>query len=134
VAPASAAPKPAAVVAAPSSTQSASTKMERPKGLAAARGGKPDNLQRISGIGPKNESILHTLGFFHFDQIAAWTKSHVEWVDDQLRFNGRIDREEWIKQAALLAEGKEAEFAKQYGTGGLRNNKGQTLSGARTRK
>jgi predicted flap endonuclease-1-like 5' DNA nuclease len=109
-------------------------KMERPKGIAAARGGKPDNLQRISGIGPKNESILHTLGFFHFDQIAAWTNEQVTWVDDHLRFNGRIKREEWIKQASLLAEGKEAEFTKQYGTGGLRNNKGETLSGTRTRK
>jgi predicted flap endonuclease-1-like 5' DNA nuclease len=109
-------------------------KMERPKGIAAARGGKADNLQRISGIGPKNEAILHTLGFFHFDQIAAWTSSQVSWVDDHLRFNGRIAREEWIKQAALLAQGKEAEFTKQYGTGGLRNNKGETLSGTRTRK
>jgi predicted flap endonuclease-1-like 5' DNA nuclease len=109
-------------------------KMERPKGIAAARGGKADNLQRISGIGPKNESILHTLGFFHFDQIAAWTEAQISWVDDHLRFNGRIKREEWIKQAGLLAEGKEAEFTKLYGTGGLRNNKGETLSGTRTRK
>lgn len=109
-------------------------KMERPKGIAAARGGKADDLQRISGIGPKNESILHTLGFFHFDQIAAWTEAQVSWVDDHLRFNGRIKREEWIKQAGLLAEGKEAEFTKLYGTGGLRNAKGETLSGTRTRK
>jgi predicted flap endonuclease-1-like 5' DNA nuclease len=121
-------------VAAPVAAAAPAGKMERPKGIAAARGGKADNLQRISGIGPKNESILHTLGFFHFDQIAAWTASQVSWVDDHLRFNGRIGREEWIKQAALLAEGKEAEFTKQYGTGGLRNNKGETLSGSRTRK
>ena len=109
-------------------------KMERPKGIAAARGGKADALQRISGIGPKNESILHTLGFFHFDQIAAWTEAQVSWVDDHLRFNGRIKREEWMKQAALLAEDKEAEFTKLYGTGGLRGAKGETLSGTRTRK
>jgi predicted flap endonuclease-1-like 5' DNA nuclease len=123
-------PVAAPVVAAPS----VSGKLERPKGIAAARGGKADNLQRISGIGPKNESILHTLGFFHFDQIAAWTAAQVAWVDDHLRFNGRIGREEWIKQAGLLAEGKEAEFTRLYGTGGLRNNKGETLSGSRTRK
>ncbi len=131
-APIVAAPRPvAAPVAAP---VSATGKMERPKGIAAARGGKADDLQRISGIGPKNESILHTLGFFHFDQIAAWTEAQVSWVDDHLRFNGRIKREEWIKQAGLLASGKEAEFTKLYGTGGLRNNKGDTLSGSRTRK
>lgn len=109
-------------------------KMERPKGIAAARGGKADNLQRISGVGPKNESILHNLGFFHFDQIAAWTAEQVEWVDDHLRFGGRIKREEWIKQATLLAAGNEAEFTKLYGTGGLKNAKGEALSGSRTRK
>ena len=104
------------------------------KGLTAARGGKADDLQRISGIGPKNEGILHNLGFFHFDQIAEWTETQVAWVDDHLRFGGRIKREEWIKQAGLLAEGKEAEFTKLFGTGGLRNAKGETVSGTRTRK
>jgi predicted flap endonuclease-1-like 5' DNA nuclease len=131
------APRPAPVpVAAPAPVAApmATGKMERPKGISAARGGKADDLQRISGIGPKNEAILHNLGFFHFDQIAEWTASQVEWVDDHLRFGGRIKREEWIKQAGLLAAGKEAEFTKLYGTGGLRNAKGQTLSGTRTRK
>ena len=109
-------------------------KMERPKGLNAARGGEADDLQRISGVGPKNEAILHNLGLFHFDQIAEWTESQVAWVDDHLRFGGRIKREEWIKQAGLLAAGNEAEFTKLYGTGGLRNAKGETLSGTRTRK
>jgi predicted flap endonuclease-1-like 5' DNA nuclease len=109
-------------------------KMQRPKGITAARGGKADNLQRISGIGPKNEKILQGLGFFHFDQIAAWTKSEIDWVEDHLRFGGRIAREEWTKQARLLADGKDAEFTKLYGTGGLTNKKGETLSGSRTRK
>jgi predicted flap endonuclease-1-like 5' DNA nuclease len=112
----------------------AAGKMNKPKGIAKARGGKPDNLQRISGVGPKNESILHSLGFFHFDQISAWTSTEVNWVDDHLRFGGRIKREEWIRQARLLAEGKEAEFTKLYGTGGLKNKKGDAVSGSRTRK
>jgi predicted flap endonuclease-1-like 5' DNA nuclease len=112
----------------------AAGKMNKPKGIAKARGGKPDNLQRISGVGPKNESILHSLGFFHFDQISAWTSTEVNWVDDHLRFGGRIKREEWIRQARLLAEGKEAEFAKLYGTGGLKNKKGDAVSGSLTRK
>jgi predicted flap endonuclease-1-like 5' DNA nuclease len=112
----------------------ASGKMNKPKGITKARGSKADDLQRISGIGPKNESILHSLGFFHFDQIASWTATEVNWVDDHLRFNGRIKREEWIRQARLLAEGKEAEFTRLYGTGGLKNKKGETLSGTKTRK
>jgi predicted flap endonuclease-1-like 5' DNA nuclease len=112
----------------------ASGKMNKPRGMSKARGGKADDLKRISGIGPKNESILHSLGLFHFDQIAAWTATEVNWVDDHLRFNGRIKREEWIRQARLLAEGKEAEFTRLYGTGGLKNKKGETLSGSRTKK
>ena len=98
-------------------------KMAEPKGIANARGGKADDLQRINGIGPKNESILHSLGFFHFDQIAAWTATEVNWVDNHLKFNGRIRREEWIRQGRLLFEGKEAEFTRLYGTGGLKNKK-----------
>ncbi len=90
-------------------------RMERPKGLAEARGGKPDPLQRISGIGPKNEKILHTLGFYHFDQIAAWTPSQISWVDDHLKFNGRIGREEWVEQAKLLAEGAFEQFENRFG-------------------
>ena len=109
-------------------------KMQRPRGLTAARGGKADNLQRISGIGPKNEMILQGLGIFHFDQMAEWTKTEIDWVEDHLRFGGRIAREEWTKQARLLADGKEAEFTKLYGTGGMTNKKGETLSGSRTRK
>ena len=88
-------------------------RMERPKGLEEPRDGKPDDLQRI--IGPKNEKILHTLGFFHFDQIAGWTVEQVAWVDDHLKFNGRIDREKWIEQAGLLASGAHEEFEKRFG-------------------
>jgi NADH-quinone oxidoreductase subunit E len=108
--------------------------MARPRGIEAPRGGKPDDLQRISGIGPKNEKVLHHLGFYHFDQIAAWTEEQVTWVDDHLKFNGRIVREGWVRQAALLAEGKEEEFAKLYGTGGQRDKAGERKAGSRTRK
>ncbi len=105
----------------------------QPKGLAAARNGQPDSLQRISGIGPKNERILHELGIFHFDQIASWTAREITWVDGHLRFNGRIAREEWTRQAKLLADGNEKEFLRLYGTGGIKDASGQTQSGTRTR-
>ena len=106
----------------------------RPQGIVAAREGHPDNLQRISGIGPKNEKTLHGLGFFHFDQIAAWSDEEIAWVDDHLKFNGRIMREEWTRQAKLLAEGREEEFHQLYGTGGVPNKEGETESGTRTRR
>ncbi len=106
----------------------------KPKGLPAPRSGKADNLQRLNGIGPKYEKILHSLGFYHFDQIADWTPRQVEWVDNHLNFNGRIKREEWLRQAKLLADGKTAEFAKDYGSGGLRNAEGEVQPGNRTRR
>src|SRR5690348_8634143 len=80
---------------------------KRPQGLAAPRGDKPDNLQRISGIGPKLEKTLQDLGFFHYDQIAAWDPAEVTWINEHLRFRGRVEREQWIEQARLLAAGEE---------------------------
>ena len=128
------APRAAVAPIAPIAPVMATGKMERPKGISAARGGKADALQRISGVGPKNETVLHNLGFFHFDQIAAWTPDQIDWVDDHLKFNGRIRREEWTKQCRLLAAGNEAEFSKLYGTGGMKGAGGATESGTRTRK
>ncbi len=101
----------------PQPVAATSGKAERPKGIAAPRNGKADNLQKITGIGPKNEKVLHNLGFFHFDQIAIWTDDQVDWVDSHLKFNGRIRREEWTTQCEILASGNEAEFRKAYGAG-----------------
>ena len=77
----------------------------RPAALAAPRTGTADNLQRIRGVGPVNEKHLHDLGVFHFDQIAAWTRAEIRWVGTYLAFPGRIDREQWVTQAANLAHG-----------------------------
>ncbi len=84
---------------------------DRPEGLEKARDGEADNLQLISGIGPKIEGILHSLGIFHFDQIAKWSEKEVDWVDGYLRFKGRIGRDNWIEQSKILSEGGETEFS-----------------------
>ena len=89
----------------------------KPTGLAAARGGIPDDLKRISGIGRQNEGRLHALGIWHYDQIARWTDGEVEWVGQHLAFPGRIEREEWVAQAARLARGEVTEFAKRVDAG-----------------
>jgi NADH-quinone oxidoreductase subunit E len=83
--------------------QKANAVGSRPKGLAAARAGAADKLQKIKGIGPVNEGKLHALGIFHFDQIGAWTREEIRWVGTYLAFPGRIDREEWVSQAKSLA-------------------------------
>lgn len=81
--------------------------MVRPATLDAARSGGPDNLKLIKGIGPKMEELCNRLGFYHFDQIAAWTPAELAWVDDNLEgFKGRATRDNWIGQARDLAAGK----------------------------
>ncbi len=75
----------------------------RPEFLAAPRGGEKDDLKTIKGIGPKLEATLNSLGIYHFDQIAAWSRGNVEWADTYLSFRGRIDRDDWIGQARALA-------------------------------
>lgn len=66
--------------------------------------GKADDLKQISGVGPKLEKTLNDLGFWHFEQIAKWKKADVAVVDDELSFKGRIERDDWIKQAKALAK------------------------------
>ena len=75
--------------------------------LDAPREGAADDLKKLSGVGPKLETLLNENGVYHFDQMAAWTDAEVEWMDEQLSFKGRITRENWIEQAKDLAAEKE---------------------------
>jgi predicted flap endonuclease-1-like 5' DNA nuclease len=77
----------------------------RPLALPGPRNGVPDNLRSIRGIGQKNEDLLHSLGIFHFGQIAAWTPAEARWVANQLAFPERLERDNWIGQAIALATG-----------------------------
>lgn len=73
--------------------------------LFATPEGEPDDLKKISGVGPVLEGKLHELGITKYAQVAAFTKEQIVMVDDRLSFKGRIERDEWIKQAAELAKG-----------------------------
>ncbi|MHA7970680.1 NADH-quinone oxidoreductase subunit E [Rhizobium sp. CAU 1783] len=75
----------------------------------------PDDLKMISGVGPKIEGILNGLGIYTFAQVAGWKKAEREWVDGYLKFAGRIERDDWVKQAKALAKGGEAEYIKVFG-------------------
>jgi len=75
----------------------------------------PDDLKLISGVGPKIEGILHSLGIYTYAQVASWKKAEREWVDGYLKFKGRIEREDWVKQAKALAKGGEAEYIRVFG-------------------
>ncbi|WP_420005842.1 NADH-quinone oxidoreductase subunit E [Arenibacterium sp. LLYu02] len=102
----------AAEPAQPEAAAAAVTVEEAPEVLTAARDGKADNLKLLKGVGPKLEETLNELGFYHYDQIAAWTEAQVAWVDARLKFKGRIERDGWIEQAKQLAAGEETDFAK----------------------
>lgn len=88
-------------------------KAAKPEGLVrlkAPRKGRADDLQEIEGIGPALEKLVNSLGFYHFDQIAAWTEADIATVDAEMKtFKGRITRDKWVEQAKIIvAEGLEA--------------------------
>lgn len=107
-----AAPEPAAP------TPATSEEGTRPATLDAPREGGADDLKKIKGIGPKLEKLCNSLGFYHFDQIAAWTEDEVAWVDRNLEgFKGRVSRDTWVEQARLLASGGQTEFSQKVDKG-----------------
>lgn len=79
-----------------------------PARLAAPRGGAPDDLARIKGLGPKSVEKLHALGVFHYDQIAAWNLDNARWIGAAIGAPGRVERSKWIQQARALIEADEA--------------------------
>ena len=84
--------------------KAAAPKAAAPKAKAAASVGA-DDLTRISGVGPVIVKKLHALDVTSFAQIAAWTPEDVADMDEKLSFKGRIDRDDWLVQAAEFAKG-----------------------------
>ena len=94
----------------PAAKKAAPKKAEAPKAAPAkaapATAEFVDDLKLISGVGPVLEKKLHALGVKSLKDVAAFSRDDVERVDAALSFKGRIDREEWIKQAADMIAGK----------------------------
>ena len=105
-----AASKAAKKLAAP---QKKSADAGKPKGI--RKPAKPDDLKMISGVGPKIEGILNGLGIYKFEQVSKWKKAERDWVDGYLKFKGRIDRDDWVKQAKALAKGGAEEYIRVFG-------------------
>ena len=94
----------------------AATPMEPAAGEAPVAASGGDDLTRIKGLGPKLAATLNGLGVTSFAQIAAWDEAEITRIDSQLgRFQGRIQRDDWVGQARFLAEGDETGFAGKYG-------------------
>lgn len=78
--------------------------------------GESDDLRLIKGVGPKLNDLLQSLGVRRFDQIAAWGGDEIAKVDTHLgAFSGRIERDDWVEQAKLLAKGAIDEFNARFG-------------------
>jgi predicted flap endonuclease-1-like 5' DNA nuclease len=76
---------------------------EEPRILKAALYGEKDNLKMISGVGPKLENLLNKNGVYYFWQVAEWNRRDIDIIDERLDvFKGRIERDEWVKQADRL--------------------------------
>jgi NADH-quinone oxidoreductase subunit E len=102
----------------PAEAEPAPARAKKPRALKAPRKGGADDLKQIKGVGPKLEALLHSLGFFHFDQVAQWTAEELAWVDDNIEgFKGRASRDGWVEQARLLAAGGETEFSRRVRKG-----------------
>lgn len=81
-----------------------------------APGEAADDLTRLKGVGPKLNTLLHSLGVNSFNQIANWTDADIDRIDAQLgNFQGRIRRDNWVEQAGFLANGDTAGFEGQFG-------------------
>lgn len=101
----------AAKVAAPKAEKKAPAKKAAAKSdevapLFTAPEGPADDLKLISGVGPVLEKKLNALGVMTFEQVAAMSKDDIIKLDDALSFKGRIDRDDWLNQAAELAKAK----------------------------
>lgn len=103
-----------AATPAPTPTPAPALTSATPASASAPAGG--DDLTRIKGLGPKLSATLHGMGVTTFAQIAAWDDAEIDRVDAQMgRFQGRIRRDDWVGQAAMLAAGDEAGFADRFG-------------------
>ncbi len=80
-------------------------------------GGDFDDLKRIRGIGVLIERKLYSLGVTSYEQVANWTSADIERISQVLDFKGRIERENWVEQARILASGGQTEFSRRADRG-----------------
>ncbi len=62
-----------------------------------------DDLKKISGIGPKMEEVLNSIGIYTFLQVSKMTKKEYDLLDSITgSFPGRAERDDWSGQAKNL--------------------------------
>jgi predicted flap endonuclease-1-like 5' DNA nuclease len=81
------------------------------------RGALAEDLKRIRGIGVLIEKKLNQMGILAYEQIANWTAEEINRISQSLDFKGRIERENWVEQARILASGGTTEFSRRVDRG-----------------
>ena len=66
--------------------------------------GAPDDLKKLTGIGPQLEQKLNEAGIYHYWQVAAMSDADVATLDQELKLNGRAGRDGWIASARAIVE------------------------------
>jgi predicted flap endonuclease-1-like 5' DNA nuclease len=79
----------------------------------------PQDLNRIRLIDAGIEAELNKLGVIRYEQIADWKREDVKRVSQALGFKGRINQENWIEQAQVLAKGGETHYAARRARGDM---------------
>lgn len=81
-------------------TAAAKAQKAAPKAKSSA-----NDLSKLSGVGPVIVGKLEALGITTLQQIADFTAQDIARIDGELNFKGRIERDEWVKQANELLAG-----------------------------
>ncbi len=84
----------------------------------AGRIAVPSDLKRIRGVGVSIAKRLHAMGVTSYEHIANWTASDIDRISQSLDFKGRIERENWVEQARILAAGGQTEFSRRFDRSG----------------
>jgi len=82
----------------------------------AASDGAQD-LKRIRLIDGATEASLNKLGVTRYEHIAGWMRDDVKKVSQALGIKGRINQENWIEQALILAKGGETYYSARRARG-----------------
>ncbi|ARS27956.1 hypothetical protein [Sphingomonas sp. KC8] len=78
--------------------------------------GGPDDLTRLKGLGPKAAGVLNGMGVSQYAQLAALSPAQIAKIDAAMgAFAGRIQRDQWVEQARLLASGDIPGFEAKFG-------------------
>ena len=73
----------------------------------------PQDLTRIRAIDEQQQKQLNALGVGTFADIAAWRPEDVTRIGAALKIPGRIEQENWIEQAQILAKGGETYYSRR---------------------